>query len=70
MRRRLPFLAFSMALFALGAVDDAGAQASAARQSPIAQTEVFGGYSDIRANVVASGTPVNLNGASLSVAFT
>ena len=70
MRRSLRFLTFSMALFVLGAADDARAQAIPAETPPsIAQAELFGGYSYMRANTVINRTPISLNGASFSVAF-
>jgi len=73
MRHSLRFLtvSFFMALLALGAaVDHARAQAIPAGGPPhIAQVEIFGGYSYMRANTVISGTPFNLNGANFSVAF-
>jgi hypothetical protein len=69
MRRSLRLLTFSMTLFALGAAEDAQAQATAGVQPPIAQVEIFGGYSYMRANTVITGTPLNLNGASFSVAL-
>jgi hypothetical protein len=67
MRRSLRFSTFSMALFALGAVDDARAQAiPTGAPPPIARAEIFGGYSYMRANTVTGGTPFNLNGANFS----
>jgi hypothetical protein len=76
MRRSLRCLTFSVALsaalFVLGAADDAPAQtppAAGAIPPSIAQLEIFGGYSSVRANMVSSGTQLNLKGASLSAAF-
>ena len=63
MRRILQFLTFCLAaLFALGT-----AQAAQAQDTP--KVEVFGGYSYMRANTVISGTLLNLNGVSGSVAY-
>ena len=74
MRRSLRFLtlpvALFAALFALGAADDARAQAiPAGAPPPIANAEIFGGYSYMRANLVITGTPINLKGVNLSAAF-
>lgn len=69
MRGSLRFLTFSMALFAVGAADDARAQAIAGVRPPQAQVEISAGYSYMRSNAVISGAPVNLNGASFSAAY-
>jgi outer membrane immunogenic protein len=69
MRRRLRFLTFSMVLFAVGAADNARAQAIAGVRPPQAQVEISAGYSYMRSNDVISGAPVNLNGASFSAAY-
>jgi hypothetical protein len=62
MRRTHILLTIFLAAFTLGAASSAQAQ-----DTP--KWEVFGGYSWVRANIVVSGTPFNMNGGSASVAY-
>ena len=68
-RRNLWFVTFSLALLALGTADDVRAQVIGVYQPAKSQIEVFGGYSYLRSNSAVSGAPINLNGASVSMAF-
>jgi hypothetical protein len=67
MRAKLWLFAVPMVLIALAATVEAQAQADTTPQSPT--VEIFGGYSYMHAITLFSGTPINLNGASFSVAF-
>ncbi|MFZ0819942.1 MAG: outer membrane beta-barrel protein [Candidatus Acidiferrales bacterium] len=63
MRRTHFLLIFFLAVaFALGS-----AQPTRAQDAP--KWEIFGGYTYMRANIVVSGTPFNMNGGSGSVAY-
>jgi hypothetical protein len=68
MQSRLRFLAFFIWLLSLGAAD-ARAQGIEGVRPARAQAEIFGGYSYMRSNTALSGTPLNLNGVSSSVAI-
>jgi hypothetical protein len=68
MQSRLRFLTFSILLLALGA-GDARAQGIEGVRPARAQVEIFGGYSYMRSTTAGSGAPINLNGASVSMAF-
>jgi hypothetical protein len=66
MRRTLLFLTITFAaLLAVGVAPRAHAQESL----PAPKIEIFGGYSDMNANIVVTGTRFNLNGASGSIAY-
>jgi len=63
MRRALQFITFSLAvLFVLSAAGAVSAQGTP-------KVDIFGGYSYMHANIVVSGSPINLNGASGSLAY-
>jgi len=63
MRRTLQFITFLLAaLFTLSAAPPASAQGTP-------KVDIFGGYSCVHANIVVSGTSINLNGASGSLAY-
>jgi outer membrane immunogenic protein len=69
MRRSLSLLAFSVVLVVSGAREDARAQGIAGFRLPEAEVEISGEYTSMRAKTVISGTTLNLNGASLSLAY-
>jgi Outer membrane protein beta-barrel domain len=63
MRRTLQLITLSLgALFTLSATPPASAQ-----DTP--KVDIFGGYSYVHANIVVSGTSINLNGGSGSLAY-
>jgi hypothetical protein len=62
-------LSFSVALIVLGARENARSQGIAGFRLPEAEVEISGEYSSMRAKTVISGNPLNLNGASLSLAY-
>jgi outer membrane immunogenic protein len=69
MRRTLQFVKFWFAvLFMLSAARAASAQAMGVGQDA-PRLDVFIGYSYVRANSVATGALINMNGGSASVAF-
>jgi hypothetical protein len=71
MRRILQFLTLSLAaITALAAAQSASAQTVGTAQSEdTPRVELFGGYSYLRANIIVSDQPFNLNGGSASLAY-